>query len=426
MSKKPLFFYGWIILAMSFAAMVLSYASRNSFSVFYVVILNEFGWSRASTAGIFSVNVIVYGITAPFAGALVDRFGPKRVLLTGATILALAMILCSKVNTLYHFYLLFGVVNAIGISLVGYPANAAVLPHWFIRRRGMALGIFTSGWGTSFLMIPLLQSLITKFGWRVSFILIGVLIGVILLPLIALFSRHRPQDVGLLPDGIHPLERAKSILNRVQSTVKVDKEWVNVNWTLRKAMGTYQFWFMFFTYFCIFGLVENFVVVHQIALLRDAEFSNTFATSIVALWGIMVVLGSLSGFISDKIGREKTFTLACLTSILGLFMLLLLEKGSHSWIPYLYAIFFGLGMGMNGPVLGAAVADIFHSKNFGSINGFMLLSFGLGGILGPWFGGFVFDTTKSYFIALIIAILVTCVSCILLWVAAPRKVRKLG
>lgn len=426
MSKKPLFFYGWIVLALSFVAMALAYGARNSFSVFYVVILDEFGWSRASTAGIFSVNVIVYGITAPFAGALVDRFGPKRVLLAGGTILALSIILCSRVNTIYYFYLLFGVAGAIGTSLIAYPANAAVLPHWFIRRRGMVFGILGSGWGVSFLMVPLVQYLITKFGWRTSFILMGVFIGVILLPLVALFSRHRPQDMGLLPDGTRSLEKAKSTLDWAQSAVKVDKEWVNVNWTLRKAIGTYQFWLIFFASFCIFGFVENLVVVHQIALMRDAGLNNAFAASIVAFWGIMTVVGSLSGFLSDKIGREKTFTLGCLVSILGLFILLLLKKGSHSWIPYLYAIFFGLGMGMNGPVLGAALADIFHSKNFGSINGFTILGFGLGGIVGPWFGGFIFDTAKSYSVALIVAILVTCVAFTLLWVAAPRKIRKPG
>lgn len=355
-----------------------------------------------------------------------DRFGPKRVLLVGGTILASSIILCSRVNTVFGFYLLFGVAGAIGTSLLAYPANAAVVPHWFIRRRGMAFGILTSGWGVSFFMIPLVQYLITTFGWRTSFICVGLLIGVILLPLVALFSRHRPQDMDLLPDGIHPLGKAKSTLGRAHNAVKVDKKWAGINWTLRKAMQTYQFWCIFFAFFCIFGFVENLVVVHQIALMRDVGFSKAFSASIVAFWGIMTVVGSLTGFLSDKIGRETTFTLGCLISILGLFMLLLLQKGFHSWTPYLYAIFFGLGMELNGPVLAAALADIFQSKHFGSINGFVILGFGLGGIVGSLFGGFVFDTTKSYSIALIVAILVACIAFTLLWAAAPRKIRKAG
>jgi len=426
MSKKPLFFYGWIILAISFAAMAIAYGARNSFSVFYVVILDEFGWSRASTAGIFSLNVVVYGITAPFAGALVDRFGPKKVLLTGAIILALATALCSMVNTIAHFYLLFGLVGAIGTGLTGYPANAAVLPHWFVRRRGMAFGIFTSGFGLSFLTVSLVQYFITKFGWRMSFILLGILVAVILLPLIALFSHHRPQDIGLFPDGTRPLEKVKRSSDCVKGPMVGGEEWASINWSLRKAMRTYQFWFLFFATFCIFGFVETLVVVHQVALMRDVGFSTTFVTLIVLLWGIMIALGNLGGFLSDKIGREKTFAIGCLASILGLFMLLLLEQSHDSWILYLYAVSFGLGMGMTGPALGAASADMFQGRHFGSINGFLALGFGLGGIIGPWFGGFVFDTTKNYSTAFIVAILVTCVAFTLLWIAAPRKIRKLA
>jgi MFS family permease len=390
------------------------------------VILNEFGWSRASTAGIFSVNVIIYGITAPFAGALVDRFGPKKVLLTGGAILALATALCSRVNTMWHFYLLFGIAGAIGTSLIGYPANAAVLPHWFVRRRGMAFGIFTSGFGLSFLVVSLVQHFITQFGWRISFILLGIIIAVILLPLITLFSRHRPQDIGLFPDGAHPLEKVNLSPDCPEGPVVVDKKWANTNWTLRKAMRTYRFWLLFFTSFCIFGFVESLVVVHQVVLMRDVGFSRAFITSIVALWGIMIALGNLGGFLSDKIGREKTFNIGCLASVVGLFMLLLLEKSSHSWILYLYTVSFGLGMGVNGPALGAALADTFQGKNFGSINGFFIFGFGLGGIVGPWFAGFIFDTTKSYSIALIVTILVTCLAFILLWIAAPRKIRKIS
>jgi len=426
MSKKPLFFHGWIILAISFAAMAIAYGARNSFSVFYVVILDEFGWSRASTAGIFSLNVVVYGITAPFAGALVDRFGPKKVLLTGAIILALATALCSMVNTIAHFYLLFGLVGAIGTGLTGYPANAAVLPHWFVRRRGMAFGIFTSGFGLSFLTVSLVQYFITKFGWRMSFILLGILVAVILLPLIALFSHHRPQDIGLFPDGTRPLEKVKRSSDCAKGPMVLDEEWASINWSLRKAMRTYQFWFLFLATFCIFGFVETLVVVHQVALMRDVGFSTTFVTSIVLLLGIMIALGNLGGFLSDKIGREKTFAIGCLASILGLFMLLLLEQSHDSWILYLYAVSFGLGMGMTGPALGAASADMFQGRHFGSINGFLALGFGLGGIIGPWFGGFVFDTTKNYSTAFIVAILVTCVAFTLLWIAAPRKIRKLA
>jgi len=196
---------------------LFAHGARNSFSVFYVPILDEFGWTRASTAGIFSVNAIAYGMTGPFAGALVDRFRPKRLFLTGGTILALATALCSRAHTIYHFYILFGLAGAIGTSLIAYPASAPVLARWFVRRRGMAFGILTSGSGISFVMIPLVQYLINQVGWRTSFLWFGIIIGAILLPLVALFSRHRPQDMDLLPDGAHAEEKVRTFLDSPQN-----------------------------------------------------------------------------------------------------------------------------------------------------------------------------------------------------------------
>ncbi len=424
--KKPRLFYGWIILLISFIIMPIAYGARNSFSVFYVAILDEFGWSRASTAGIFSINLLVYGTTAPFAGALVDRFGPKKVLLTGGTILALAIVLCSRINTIVHFYLLFGLVAAIGTSLVGWPANAAVLPHWFVRRRGIVFGIVASGFGLSFLIVSLVQYYIAKVGWRMSFILLGILIAVILLPLIALFSRHKPEDIGLFPDGTHPLEKVKVSVGCPKGPMIVDEEWASINWSPRKAMRTYRFWSLFFASFLLLGFAQHVVLVHQVALMRDVGFSMTFAASIVSLWGIMMALGTLGSFLSDKIGREKTFTIGCLASILGLFMLLLLEQSHDKWICYLYTVSFGLGTGLSAPVLAVASADIFQGKHFGSINGFLMLGMGLGGLIGPWFGGFVFDATENYSIALIVSILASCVALTLMWIAAPAKIRKVA
>ncbi len=426
MNKKPLFFYGWVILALSFVAMVLAHGARNSFSVFYLEILREFGWSRASTAGIFSVNLIAYGIAAPFAGALVDRFGPKRLFLIGGTILALATALCSRAQTIYHFYILFGLAGAIGSSLIAYPASAPVLARWFVRRRGMVFGIFDAGWGAALLVVPLVQYLITQFGWRTSFIWVGVMVAVILLPLAALFSRHKPEDMGLLPDGIDPAGMPKPAPNGTERIVKLNKNPINIDWTLRRAMGTFRFWLIFCAFFCVFGFVPYFVVVHQIALVRDAGFSSTFAASVVILMAIMIILGNISASVSDRIGREKTFSLGCFLLTLGLLMLLLLKKNSQSWMLYSYAVSLGLGLGITAPTLTAAVADMFQGNNFGSINGFMTLGFGLGGTVGPWFGGFVFDHTKSYSVALAVAILLTCTSAVMVWIAAPRKVKMMG
>ena len=425
MRRKSPLPYGWIILAVCFVAMVLSNGTHSSFSVFYVKILKEFGWTRASTASIFSVVVVTYGLTAPFVGTLVDRFGARKVLLIGGTILSLGMVFCSKVHTIYQFYLLFGLMTGIGTSLTGRPASTPVLLRWFPRRRGMALGILSAGSGIAFLTVPLVEYLIMKFGWRTSFILIGALIGAVLLPLVGfLFPRHSP-DISLSSNTTYSLGKGDSGLDHPPGQIEGGDGWIHITWTLKKALGTYRLWLMFFTALCTFGFTEQLVVVHQVALMKDVGLTGTFVALLVALWGLMKAAGHLSAFISDYIGREKTFTLGCAFSILGLILLLLLEKGFQGWIPYLYPVFFGFGMGINGPVLGVTLSDLFWGKHFGSINGFTLLGFGLGGILGPWFGGFIFDHTGSYSQALMIAIVAVCLACIFLWLAAPRKVPRL-
>lgn len=426
MRKQSPFFYGWIIVVVSFLSMVLAYGARNSFSVFYVAILDEFGWSRAGTAGIFSVNTVAYGVAAPFVGALVDRFGPRKIMLIGAMVLASAMVLCSTVNTIWHLYLLFGVTGGIGTSLMGYPANAAVMPHWFVKRRGMVFGIFTSGFGASFLVVPLAQYLIVKLGWRLSFILLGVLIILVAVPLIGLLSRHKPQHMGLFPDGIHPAaHKPKTARGWMKGSVVVDKEWADTNWSLGRAMRTHRFWLMFLASFCIFGFLENLIVVHQVALMTDIGFSRNLIISIVALLGMMMAVGNLGGFLSDRIGREKVFNLGCFISILGVFALLLMQKNSYSWMGYLYAVSFGSGMGMLGPAFGAALADMFQGEDFGRINGLTVLGFGLGGIAGPWFGGLVFDITRSYSVALVVAILAAALAITFFTIAAPGKIRQM-
>ena len=422
---KSSLYYGWVIVGISFAAMAVAYGVRNSFCVFYVAILKEFGWSRASTAGIFSINILVYGVSSPLAGSLVDRFGPRKVLSIGVILLALGTALCSQASALWHFYFLFGAMTAVGTSLMGFPANAAVLSNWFIRRRGTAFGIFTAGFGVSFLIVPLVQYFIVAFGWRMAFVFLAVLVPVTLLPLIVLFSRHRPEDMGLVPNG-HILG-SKSEIRSPRSRIDVspvDPQSGITQWTLGKAIKTTQLWILVLISFCVFGISENLMLTHQAVFFVDIGYSGIFVASMVAFFGIMCTAGNLGGFLSDIIGREKNFTLGCSGAILGTVILFLIKGPSYPWMPYLYAGLFGFGMGINGPTLTATAADIFHGRHFGSINGFLLLGFGVGGIIGPWLGGYIFDETGSYNYAFLVMILTLVAASGLIWMVSPRRIRR--
>ncbi|MFW6103195.1 MAG: MFS transporter, partial [Chloroflexota bacterium] len=149
MKSRSRVFYGWVILTVGFVTIVGGYICRNTFSVFYPAIVEEFGWTRGNTALIFSINILTYGLVAPFAGALADRFRPRFVLATGAVLIGTGMALCSLADAQWQFYLLYGVVAAIGLSVAGWAPVSTLLTNWFVRRRALAFGILGSGFGIS-------------------------------------------------------------------------------------------------------------------------------------------------------------------------------------------------------------------------------------------------------------------------------------
>jgi len=142
--KRPRIYYGWFILAIAFLTATIGYSMRYSFAVFYAEILDEFGWTRAETALAYSLNLLVYGISSPIVGTLVDKLGPKRVLVIGACLMGASLLTVSQMNSIWLFYFLFGAVMAFGVNTLGYATHNAYLPNWFVLRRGLAFGLLSA------------------------------------------------------------------------------------------------------------------------------------------------------------------------------------------------------------------------------------------------------------------------------------------
>jgi len=201
----------------------------------------------------------------------------------------------------------------------------------------------------------------------------------------------------------------------------VDKEWAATEWTLARALKTSRFWLMFLSHMCL-AIQMNLIMAHQPIYCQDIGFTAAFAATIFGLGGFTLVIGNLCGFISDRIGREVTYTIATIGIIIGIFGLMLATT-SQSWLLYLYVIFWGVFLGLAGPAAFSSLADLFSGKHYGAINGFYIFGYGIGGAIGPLIGGYIFDVNKSYNLAFIIVIICAVVSCIFLWLAAPGKVR---
>ena len=417
-------YFGWVMVGVAFINMAVVFGIWYSFSVFFLALMNDFGWSRAVAASIFSIFVFCQSITAPLAGRIMDGKGPRVAIPLGTIVLAGALLWVSRVQSLNEFRLAYGVAAGFGVGLMGFAAHAAWLPRWFERKRGLSLGLATSGIGFGVLFIvPGTEYLITELGWRNAYLaLVVVLLGV-MLPLNLIFSRRSPADLGLEPDG-GPGHVSPGKTARVFMTVR-DHDWAGKDWNLKEALKTRRLWLLMaaigFGSFCYQG-----VFMHAVAGMVDGGVDSRLAALFLGIMGILGSVGKISfGFISDRLGREIANTLAAVVASAGLFFIVILASGSVL-AALSFAMLFGFGYGAAAPLFPSVVADLFLGRAFGIIMAVIYLGASIGGALGPFLMGLIRDISGSYDTAFALAFVMLWVSCALIWLAAPRKVRKIA
>ncbi len=420
MSKKFILNNRWAVAAIAAISMFVIYGVRHSFGAFFPSILNDYGWTRGSTALMFSINVLLYGILAPIAGSLVDRWRPKLMMFLGILIIGISTAACALANELWQFYLLFGILLSLGTTFSGGPIMIPVVARWFTRRRGAAIGIVIAGGALSFSMVTYAEYLISVFDWRLAFALLaGTAIG-ICVPLVLLFFRgpsKQPEIPSVAKEEISITAREKP-----RGTVALSRNYGDL--PLMQILRDHRLWLIALSYMLYMGIANYLIVAHQVVFFLDLGYDSLFAASIAGAVGILAALGALSGFLSDRIGREKIFTICCLLSIISLLILLSLKDASNPWALYIFVVSFGFPMGLFSPALIAGAADIFYGKHFGTVNGILFMGFGLGGAIGPWLGGYIFDVTDSYSLAFIICIVAYTIACISFWIAAPHRAKR--
>ena len=422
MSKHSRFYYGWVIVIVGILTMSLAYGVRYSFSVIFSSLLEQFHWSRDATAAILSFQILAYGVSAPIAGILVDRIGPRKTMSIGAILLASGVAASSLGNALWHYYVSFGLLGGIGLGLIGTVPFIRVITNWFVNKRGLALSLFFFGVGGQHLIYPLVAVLIEKVGLRGTFLVESVIVIGFLLPCIIIFVRYHPLEMGLSPDSNAKNETLSQISQQLESDV-LDKAWAATDWTLTKAMKTYRFWLLCFSAFSVWGIAEHLLLAHHIAFAEDVGYSKLYASSVLTLFGVMMAIGAIGGTISDRLGREVAFSISTVLGVSGIIIIMQMTDTSQPWILYAYSVFFGLGIGMSIPTLAATVTDLFQGKNAGATIGFVWFAFAIGGGIGPWLGGVIFEINGSYIVAFTISAIMFIAGCIAVWLAAPRQVR---
>ena len=391
----------WLLLAASFITFAVSAGVMQSYTVFIVAFIEEFRWSRGEASIAYSVSQFVNGITSPLVGVLVDRLGPVRLVLIGGTLLAIGLFASSYVDALWQLVLLYGVLMTLGANCLGLVVFVPLLSRLFVRNRGTAVAVAQSanGFARAF-SAPLAQVLITGLGWRGAYLAQAGFMALAVVPLAALFrgaEATRSAAAGATP----------------------------ATWTLKRAIRTRHFWLLFLVY-VFTGLGSFLVSLHQLAFAVTVGFDRLYAAWVLGLGSFLSLPGVIvTGWLSDRIGRELAGVITYGTSIFGVVCAMLITSPEQHLLLWLHACFFGLTWGARGPAITAKTADLFPGPQLGTILGAITMGTGVGSALGSWLAGYTFDVTGSYRVAFALSIFFYACGSVAFWmlrrpVAAER------
>jgi MFS family permease len=384
---KSKIFYGYIIVAVAFLISLVTGGTHYSFGVFFKPLAGEFGWTRAITSGAFSLYVVLSGFLWMITGKLNDRFGPRIVVTGTLFFLGLGYLLMSRIGVIWHLYLFYGVIIAVGMSAAFVPLVSTVA-RWFVKNRGLMTGIAVSGVSTGTMVMPPLASwLIASFGWRISYIILAVVVWVVLMS-IAQLLRRDPYQVGKLPYGYREIQIESPSLGEEGFSTK-------------EAIFTRQFWLL-----CIitllFGVFLQGIMVHIVLHAIDVGIPPTMAATILTAIGGLGIAGRIiMGSAGDRIGSRAVLIICYAIITVDLFWLLVVKE---LWMFYIFAAVFGFAYGGSGVIISPLVADLFGLRSHGVILGIAGFATQIGGAVGPVLAGAMFDTSGSYYMAFLIFI----------------------
>lgn len=408
--------YRWTILAVCPLLVALNSVPWHSFSLFLVALKDEFGWARGEVALGFLIFVLCIGLTGPNAGYLVGRFGATRVMIGGAVLLAIGLAATSRVTVLWQFYLSFGLITAVGSSLAGWVPIVTIIQTWFRRRMGPAIGVVSAGAGVGIMaLVPATQIAIQSVGWRSAYLIMAGVTLCCLVPL-AFLLRTGPlaRLAGVARGGAPPIE----------DPLVVDRAWVARPWTLRSAVRERRYLFFFAGVF-LTTFASQQVLSHQAAYLNDAGYSLLLAATLSGVIGLASVPAKIGwGVLSDRIGREATYSIGGLLITAALVTMWVIPALRLDWLPYLYAVLIGWGYAVNATITPTMAADMFRGAAYGALFGGIQFASSAGSGVGSWLAGFIFDQTGSYYLAFALAIAGVIAGAVCIWLAGPRHVRR--
>ncbi|MED5578871.1 MAG: MFS transporter [Nitrospinota bacterium] len=399
-NQQSKIWYGWIVLSVVYLVMLSLIGTRSSFGFFFKQISNEFSWSRAETAGAFSIGMFAQSVFSLFSGWISDRLSIRLTMSIGIAIFGLSVLLGSQIDSLAFFYLTYFLMN-IGFASSTWVAQVPTLSNWFISKRGLALGISSSAQGTAFILNFFTPILIISLGWRMSYIFFGVLILFITLPCAAIFHRDKPEQKNTIADEPFLKSENPSLENEKKIYKKISDN--------HERFFSFHF-FLFLTLFLPIAYVFTVLLVHFPAHMTDQGITESSSAGIFAIWGAFLIVGYLISSISDYYGRTPTFLTGSLLGSVSMFLIGKYESSFPVWFIYILTTLIGIALGLMRSTASAIMADHFSGKEFGKTNGIAMCLFSIFGGFGAWFTGFLYDSHSNYFLGFSIAAITLLIS----------------
>ena len=407
---KKVYYGWWIVLASFLVALYVAGTTFYGFTAFIQPLTTEFGWSYSQISIAASLRGLEMGLLAPFVGILADRLGPRKLLVSGAIVLGSGIILLGLIQSLHMYYGAF-ILIAFGAGGCTSVVTMTVVANWFDRNVGKAMGITGSGFGAGGLLIPFIIAMIAAFGWRITLIVLGIGVWIIVIPAAMIMRNKDSRDIEE-PTGTSS-EISFSACSRKAAVRKFQ---------YKDLMKTKSFLLINFAEF-IRLMVLMAVVTHIMPYLESLDISRHNAGLIAAAVPVLSIIGRFGfGWLGDLF--DKKYVIALSYSMMGIGMLALCYADLINMI-YLFLFFFSIGFGGVAVLRGAFLREFYGKYNFGKLLRIMMGFGACGGIIGPTMAGYVFDKTGSYY-SIWLAFSVFIVLSIVFVMRIESKVKGLG
>ncbi len=380
-------YYGWVIVGITAFVLLVAAGVRAASGVLVTPLQDDFGWSRSSIGFAIMISLVFYGLAGPIGGSLMDRYGPKRLMLVGLVLTALSSAMTAISAALWQFTAVWGVTGGLGTGVVATVLGATVANRWFVKRRGLALGIFGAASSAGQLIfVPLLILVVNVSGWRGALLMLGIITAVLLVPVL-LFMRDAPSDLGLRPLGGTDQPAAPQM--------------VRATGVMRGAVRVPEFWLLAGSFFVCGATSVGIIGTHFLAYSSDKGIAERTAAIVLSLMGMMNFVGTIaSGWLADRYDPKKL--LAGYYIFRGLSLFVLPFSTSNLGLA-VFAIFFGLDYIATVPPTVSLTADIFGRRNVGTVFGWIFAAHMFGAALVAWMSGLIRDTLGDYQVAFLSA-----------------------